>query len=936
MKGLLARCFVTRAGRVRLSLSDLLVTLFAIAAMPAASAEGFSAGPPLATARDFHSATLLASGKVLVAGGIGDPYEVLAGTELYDPDTGTWSASASLATPRDQQTATLLPSGEVLVVGGRGTDGYGLNSAELYDPVSETWRPAASMTDARYDHTATLLDSGRVLVTGGYSGLALFASAEIYDPAADTWTPAAALSTVRMGHAATRLASGKVLVAGGYNGSYLASTEVYDEASDTWTPAASLSASRWFHTSTLLPSGDVLVVGGYGDGADRTNAELYDPGSDAWSPAGTLVNTRSGHTTTVLVSGKVLVAGGYTPVGQRREELYIASSNSWVSAGSMATERRDHTATLLSSGKVLITGGANAEPFGNNQRLASVEIYDPARATNTRIYATSPAVTVVGQPYDVGFTVTSATGTPTGSVTVTDDSGASCGPVALNLGFGACVIASTAAGERTLTASYVPDSVELAPSSGNATHEIDRAQTTLQILGDDPDPSLPGEAVSVTVAFAVVPPGAGAPSGSIVVSDAGDSCEIPQGSTSCSIALGARGMRTLEAVFAGDDNFGASSATAAHLVNTPPVAADDSYPLDEDMSLNVAAQDGVLANDMDADGNALVVVNPGPFTAMGIGGEGVLNADGSFTYVPPPDASGTASLTYAISDGTATATATLEIVVAPVNDPPHFALAAVPGWPPAASGPKTQPVFAEVTDFGAPDESGQHVRAWLVRTIDDAHGVIVGNASISLDGTLGYTLSGHGGSALVGVRVQDDGGDANGGDDTSVEQTFTISVASGADLSVAIDDGTAFAIGGDPLLYMITVRNLGPDDASGARVHDILSANLVDATWTCTPSAGASCAAGGSGGIDDGVDLPSGATLVYELSATVLAEPESTVENDVSVVAPSGVADFNPVNDNASDIDTTGIFADGFDTGGDEGAAAAEIPAASRTGASDD
>jgi len=202
-------------------------------------------------------------------------------------------------------------------------------------------------------------------------------------------------------------------------------------------------------------------------------------------------------------------------------------------------------------------------------------------------------------------------------------------------------------------------------------------------------------------------------------------------------------------------------------------------------------------------------------------------------------------------------------------------------------------------------------------------GVLVGDPAIALDGTLSYTLSGHEGTATFAVRLQDDGGVANGGNDTSPEQTFTITVATGTDLSIAIDDGTAFAVGGDPLLYMITVRNLGPENASGAHVLDVLPSNLVDATWTCTPSAGASCAASGSGGIDDHVDMPSGATLVYELTATVLADPEMAVENFVSVAAPAGVTDFNPANDSAADIDAAGIFADGFDTAGDEEAAKA-------------
>jgi hypothetical protein len=79
--------------------------------------------------------------------------------------------------------------------------------------------------------------------------------------------------------------------------------------------------------------------------------------------------------------------------------------------------------------------------------------------------------------------------------------------------------------------------------------------------------------------------------------------------------------------------------------NTAPVAADDLYSVDQDTVLTVNAP-GVLANDIDADGD--------PLTAVGgtgvLNGSLTLNADGSFTYTPDAGFTGTDSFIYVARD----------------------------------------------------------------------------------------------------------------------------------------------------------------------------------------------------------------------------------------------------------------------------------------------
>ena len=125
----------------------------------------------------------------------------------------SWTPTGSMGTGRSEHTATLLPSGNVLVAGGNGT----LSSEELYDPATGTWTATGSMSTTRFQHTATLLANGKVLVAGGSveGGSSTLSSAELYDPATGSWTATGSLSTARRLHTATLLPSGQVLVAGG-------------------------------------------------------------------------------------------------------------------------------------------------------------------------------------------------------------------------------------------------------------------------------------------------------------------------------------------------------------------------------------------------------------------------------------------------------------------------------------------------------------------------------------------------------------------------------------------------------------------------------------------------------------------------------------------------------------------------------------------------
>ena len=106
----------------------------------------------LAGARSGHTSTVLRDGRVLVAGGhiVVDDWGDFAfyGTEIFDPLKETWTSVGSLVFPRDGHTATLLPSGKVLIAGGEDCCDP-LGATEIFDPATGTSSATGELTFPR-------------------------------------------------------------------------------------------------------------------------------------------------------------------------------------------------------------------------------------------------------------------------------------------------------------------------------------------------------------------------------------------------------------------------------------------------------------------------------------------------------------------------------------------------------------------------------------------------------------------------------------------------------------------------------------------------------------------------------------------------------------------------------------------------------------------
>ena len=354
--------------------------------------EGFwIATGSMGTPRRGHTAVRLLDGRVLVAGGYqGDePDLAVTSAELYDPESGTWSATGSMLKPRAGFPATLLRDGRVLVgdVEDPAPD-TGTTGAEVYDPDSGTWAATGKMIrDVSGDAQATLLRDGKVLVTS-------FGDADLYDPDSGTWSSTGKMIGPAAQHAAVLLADGTVLVV---KGDHLApSAELFDPATGTWAATANMHGSYNGVTAVLLRDGKVLVEGSPFNEAG--SLELYDPATRAWTAMGKIPTDG---VATLLSDGKVLAAGedGY--------QVFDPDRGTWTATAKKVTPAGG-PATLLLDGTVLVAGG----PTG------SAELYVPEGVTPPTGLPTMPPPTPTPTPTPAPTPVLPQAG-PDGSWTIT-------------------------------------------------------------------------------------------------------------------------------------------------------------------------------------------------------------------------------------------------------------------------------------------------------------------------------------------------------------------------------------------------------------------------------------------------------------------------------------------------------------------------------------
>ncbi|WP_305880423.1 retention module-containing protein [Pseudomonas citronellolis] len=183
-----------------------------------------------------------------------------------------------------------------------------------------------------------------------------------------------------------------------------------------------------------------------------------------------------------------------------------------------------------------------------------------------------------------------------------------------------------------------------------------------------------------------------------------------------------------------DGHGGTSTATVTvgiNAVNDAPEAKPDSASTQEDKPVTL----NVLANDSDVDGDSLSVTS-----ASASNGSVTVNADGTLTYTPKANFSGSDSITYTISDGHGgTASSTVAVSVTPVADVPLLNSGSIFALNPGATSISTT---QGITQANLETETG--LSSGALDGINPPSGALTHNANVNVvDGSLtssDYTL----------------------------------------------------------------------------------------------------------------------------------------------------------------------------------------------------
>lgn len=286
---------------------------------------------------------------------------------------------------------------------------------------------------------------------------------------------------------------------------------------------------------------------------------------------------------------------------------------------------------------------------------------------------------------------------------------------------------------------------------------------------------------------------------------------------------------------------GATSATGTitmTVIPAPgtPVASESGFTIIEDSGTHSDTLTGSVSTTVDPS-NAPTFALAGTAATKGV----VTITDpatGAYTYTPNANANGTDTFQFQVTDshGLTSAIKTVTVTITPVNDVPRFQVGPNQTIIEDA-GTQTTTFFATnvlPASMDAVDEFNQTVNFIVT---NDNNALFTTQPTISSVGTLVYKVAPNAsGTATITVKIHDNGGTDNGGEDTSATQTFTITVTPVADAPV-VSDLEATIAENSPVGTVVGTVTATDADPGDTQTYAILTGN-ANGTFAINPTTG--------------------------------------------------------------------------------------------------
>ncbi len=605
-------------------------------------------------------------------------------------------------------------NGKLYVFGGYGTSVSNiLNYTQIYDPTTDSWSLGANMPSARWGAAAAQY-GGNIYVFGGNGGPGT--KVEAYNVAGNSWTTKTSMPVTMYDGVMAATVGAKIYLF------YFANVYEFDPSGNggagSYTVKSSPPVGKHWATSAYVTVGGqdriYIIAGSTSSGVYTNSNYYYVPATDTWSSAQSPAPYYAHGTTrdNPAYNNKIYFGDGFGGAFYGFIYSYDPATDRWGSPVSSVNHARDGLASGFIGNTLYLAGGRDvgSNPYG----LALTEKFQVDQASSASV------ITEV----DLLF----ATNTPSGNV---------------RLG----VYADYAYGNGT-PGNLLADAGAVTVANGWV--------------------SISGLTLPVT-----------AGSYYWLAFDLDNANNVMYSSNSLSYLRTVR--RTAVTYGALPDQFGTFTSSNSYLMvmrayavtggsgNTAPVAANDAYTVAKESVLNVSAP-GVLANDIDANGDPLTAVLFNGAT----NGSLTLNSNGSFSYSPRTGYTGGDSFTYKANDGKADSNiATVSITVTDANTPPVAANDAYTTVKDTTLSVAAPGVLANDSDV-----NGDPLTAVLVS------GVSSGNLTMNSNGSFSYTPGvGFTGSDNFTYKANDGKADSN-------VATVSISVA-GTQVTFGLNGGNS-------------------------------------------------------------------------------------------------------------------------------------------------